>query len=153
MKDGLDMAKGPDPQAEAMQQDFAAVAGTDPSIGTGSGGDLPIDRPDAPSEIVPDVPREDIETAASFAHEVAPQPEEEALKQDFNLASGDPSHETIEAREREAPDTPELKPEIPAEFQLPPDLQALNDRLTRKLEMREGFEVGLKKDRGPGLGL
>lgn len=153
MKDSFDMANDPDPQAEAMQQDFAAVAGTDPSLGTGAGSDSPPDRPDHAAEIAAGLSRETIDSTVSFAHEVAPQAEEEALKRDFNLASGDPSRETTEARDRETPGTPALEPEVPSEFRLPPDLQAAQDRLDRKLDFDHLDGVGLKKDRGPSLGL
>lgn len=152
MKDGFDMAKGPDPQAEAMQQDFALAAGTDPSLGTGAGSDSPPDRPDHAPEIAAGLSRETIDSTVSFAHEAAPQAEEEALKRDFNLASSDPSHETTEVRDRETPGTPALEPEVPPEYRLPPDLQAAQDRLDRKLEFPDDFAVGLKKDRGPSLG-
>jgi hypothetical protein len=152
MKDSFDMAKGPDPQAEAMQQDFARAAGTDPAPGAGAGSDSPPDRPDHAPEIATGLSREATDSAMSFAHEASPQPEEDALKRDFNLASGDLSRETTEARDRETPGTPALEPEVPPEYRLPPDLQAAQDQLDRKLDFPDEFAVGLKKYQGPSLG-
>jgi hypothetical protein len=149
---GLELNEGPDPQAEAMRADFTRAAGTDPALDTGSAGAPPVARPEPTQSIAAGLPRETIDTAISFAHEAAPQVEEEALKQEFNLASGDPSRETTEARDREAPGEPELKPEVPPEYRLPPDLQAAQDRLDRKLDLDLDDAIGLKKDRGPSPG-
>lgn len=151
MKDSFDMAKGPDPQADAMQRDFAAVAGTDPGL-AGDTGSPPVDRPDPALAMTARPSREVLDGTVSFAHEAAPQPEEEALKRDFNLASGDRSRETTEARDREAPGKPALEPEVPPEYRLPPDLQAAQDRLDRKLDLDLLDAVGLKRDQGPKLG-
>ncbi len=153
---GLDLIKGPDPQAEAMQADFARAAGTDPSPDTSSGGTPPVGHPERSEAIGDSLPRETIDTTISFAREAEPLLEDEAVKREFNLVSGDPSHETTKARDREAPGAPELKPEVPPEYRLPPDLQAEQDeqdRLDRKLDFDLADRVGLKKDRGPSLGL
>jgi hypothetical protein len=141
----LDMSKGTDPQADATRADFNRAARVDTDQGVG--GDS-AERPTPSPAIEPEVAVTDtVAGYRSFAGEVTQDPQADGARQDFNLAAEHAEPEASDGQRIEQPGDPELRPT------LPPDLQALQDRLDAKLAPDLGDDVTWKKDRGPNLGL